>query len=529
MTRARSALRFRAALALASAIASALASALAPDLARAQAPRPAVVVQVAGANLYLDLGTDAGVRTGDTLAVRRAAASPPIGALVVVGATSKRSVLTFAGTAFTATRGDTLFITPRAAESALIAPAISGVVAAASPAPRARSASAPRVDGSIGLEMWGTHTETIGLGADPVRTTRDIGMPAVRFNTFVTGDRSSLRVSLRAQQRTGPESLWDRQTRLRVYEARYDRTVGSARVTLGRFYSDFDHQSAFWDGAKVRFGDDRGVSAGFAAGFEPSRGNEEAAFTVPKAAVFVGTRHGSGRVDLITDLAVTQAMPADRAQWRAGADFAMRARVGRFSISADVEATPPTPMGTWGLARLALRTSVPAGQRGYVYASAVSDRFTPLDTSILAPFSRRERVTSGFSAMLANGSFIDFNASVNDPTDTTRGYAAGATVSVPKLVGAGTFSFHTSWFDDGHGTGILASPALEYRLGTARLRGGYQFYQVNQPSYSVQTHGVDLRLWQPFGPRVSGVLQLNQRMGKSVTSTTVFTSFEVRF
>jgi hypothetical protein len=379
------------------------------------------------------------------------------------------------------------------------------------------------------VEMWGSHSETVGLGADPVRTTRDVGMPAVRFNTFVSGDRSTFRFNVRAQQRTGPQSLWDRQTRVRIYEARYDRRAGPARITLGRFFSDFDHQSAFWDGASVRLGDERGITGGVAAGFEPERGNEEFTATRPKAAAFVGTRHGNARVDLVTDFAVTQTMPKDRAQWRTGADLAMRLRVGRFTLSQDLEATPPTPMGRWGISRFVLRMSLPAGPRGYVYATALSDRLTPLDTTFLAPFARRERVTSGYGLSLANGTYLDLNASVNDPSGPRQGYAAGATVSVPKAIGAGTLSLHTSWFDDGRGSGVFASPSLEYRVGTARVRGGYQFYQVDQEAYAMSTHGADLRLWQPFGERFTGVLQVTERVGHNLHSATVFTSIEVRF
>ena len=505
-----------------------LLAALAPAALHAQAARPAVVVQVAGATFYLNVGTDDGLRTGDTLAVRRTADAPVMGTVVVVGATARRAVVGFAGTPFPVTRGDTLYYLPRIGGAAGVAPT---VVVAESTRPRAPPtvASRPRVDGAVGLEMWGSHTETVGLGADPVRTTRDIGMPAVRFNTFITGDRSRLRINLRAQQRTGGDALWDRQTRIRIYEARYDLRTGPARLTVGRFYSDFDHQSAFWDGAAVRFGDERGVSAGVAAGFEPERGNEEVSFRLPKAAAFVGTRHATERADFSTDLAVTQVMPSDRAQWRAGADLAMRLRVGRFSLTGDVEATPPTPMGQWGLARVMLRASMPAGKRGYVYASAVSDRLTPLDTTFLAPFTRRERATAGLSLSTAGGVYLDLNGSVNDPGGETSGYAAGASLSVPRVLGAGIASLHASWFDDGFGTGLLASPGLEYRVGSARVRGGYQFYRVEQRATTLMTHGIDLRAWQPFGPRVSGVLQVTERFGGNLTSTTVFTSLEVRF
>ncbi len=501
-----------------------------PAASLAQAtPRRAVVVQVAGATLYLNAGTDAGLRTGDTLLVRRVIDGPLAGSLVVVGASATRSVLSFAGPAFSVTRGDTLLYVPRAEASAAVSVAVPATPPARAPPVAAPAQPRARVDGTVGVEMWGSHSETVGLGSQPLRTTRDIGMPAVRFNTLVSGDRSSLRVNIRAQQLTGPDGLWDNQTRIRIYEARYDLRLRGAQLTVGRFYSDFDHMSAFWDGASVRFGDEQGLSAGVAAGFEPERGNEIVSFDRPKASAFVGTRHRGERVSLETDLAFTQTMPSDRAQWRSGADFALYLRAGRFSLTGDLEATPPTPMGRWGVSRAQLRTSMPAGQRGTFYAAAVSDRLTPLDTALLAPFSRRDRVTSGFSLFTAGGAFFDVNASLNDPGQDASGYAAGATLSVPRVLAGGTVSMHGSWFDDGNGTGFLASPAVEYRLRGARIRGGYQFYSVDQPSGMVQSHAVDLRLWQPFGPRMSGVLQASQRFGHNLSSTTLFTSFEVRF
>lgn len=503
-----------------------VAAALAPAVARAQEQRAAVVVQVAGATLYINLGTEAGVRTGDTVVVRRQATAPPVGTLVVVGASPRRSVLTFTAVAFAVTRGDTLFVSPPRPADA-VAPMMAS--AAREAQPRAPPSRRPRIAGAVALEMWGSHTETVGLGADPIRTTRDVGMPTIRFNTLMSGDRSRFRVNLQAQQRTGPESVWDRRTRVRLYEARYDLSAGRTQLTVGRFYSDFDHQSAFWDGASVRVAVRRGVSAGVAAGYEPERGNEEVSFATPKAAVFLGTRTGNARVDLVTDLAVTHTMPSERALWRSAADLAMRLRVGRFSLTHDLEFATSVVSDRWDIARFVLRGTMPVGARGYLYAAATSDRFTPLDTTILHSFARRDRATSGYSVTLRNGSFLDVNASVNNPGRESSGYAAGATIAVPRAVGSATVSLHTSWFDDGFGTGLVASPAIEYRLGPARMRTGYQFLRIVQPLYTQQTHGVDLRLWTPLGRRVNGMLQLATRSGRNQQSTTAFTGLEVRF
>lgn len=504
----------------------ALALSLGARVVAAQDPRPAVIVQVAGATLYLNLGSDDGVNTGDTLAVRRARSGPIVGTLHVIGASARRSVLGFVGAAFPATRGDTLYVSVGSvavAAPTVVADAATPPIRAPPPAARLRS------DGAVAFELWGTHNETIGLGADPVRSTQDVAMPTLRFHTMVSGPHGVLRVNLRAQQRTGPEGLWDRQNRIRIYQARYDLTAGRAQITAGRFFSDFDHQSAFWDGASLRLGLTPGFSVGVAAGFEPERANEEVRFTRPKVAGFLGTRLTRANVDLATDVAVTQTIPRDSILRRTGADLALRLRIGRFSLSQDLETVLPAPGGDWQVARAILRSSFPVGQRGSVYATAISDRFIPLDTAILTPFSRRERVTAGYSGALRRGGFLDVNASVNDPSGALRGYAAGTTLSLPRILALGTVSLHASWFDDGYGTGWLASPAIERPFGATRLRAGYQYYRVDQRSYSTDTHGVDLRLWTPFGTRTSGVLQVSERFGPNLRSTAVFTSLEWRF
>ena len=56
------------------------------------------VTEIAGANLYLDAGSNVGLANGDTLIVRRAADVTPVGTFVVVAVTETRAVVAFAGT-----------------------------------------------------------------------------------------------------------------------------------------------------------------------------------------------------------------------------------------------------------------------------------------------------------------------------------------------------------------------------------------------------------------------------------------------
>lgn len=510
---------------------SAQVTPVAPATPPAQGPRPTMVVQIAGATLYLDAGTDAGVRTGDTLIIRRAPTAAPVGSTVVIASTGTRSVVTFVGTPFPVTRGDSLFITPVSGGAAAVTTALGPAPTSRAPPrriPRPDAGPSTRMDGALGLEMWGSHSETVGLGADPVRTTRNIGIPAVRLRTRLSNDNSSLDLNLRAEHRTGPTSVFDRATRIRVYQARYDRRAGALNFSAGRFFSDFDHASGFWDGVSLRVGDYQGLYGGIAAGFEPLRGNEEFSTELPKAAVFVGSRSSTERVDLSTDLSYHQTFSNDVALERSVVDFAFRLRAGRFGLSQDLEASPPTPMGTWGISRFILRGSASLG-RAELYAAAVSDRPLVMDTAWVLPLNRRERVSAGVSMSSAKGFFGDVNLAINGPRDSTSGFSAGAMAAFPGLFRDGTVSINGSYFTSDGNSGFTAAPAIEYRLGLARLRGGYQFFRVEGPLYSITTHGVDFRFSRSLSTRTNWVVQVNSRVGHNIQSTNVYSSFELRF
>jgi len=497
---------------------------LASNIVFAQSTKPVVVVQIAGTSLYLNAGTDAGVVAGDTVAVRRSPTAAPVGAAAVIAATSTRSVVTFVGTPFPVTRGDTLYITPgsNAAPHAASASTRSAAPAAA----RLRT----RMDGSLGLEMWTSHTLTIGLGAAPIRRTRDVGIPAMRLRTRISrGDGSALSLNLRAQQRSGPQGMFDKASSVRIYEARYDRRVGVTKLSFGRFFSDFDHASGFWDGASVRIGDGRGVFGGVAAGFEPVRDNEEFSADVGKYAAFVGTRAGTGETRIASDLSFHQTLPRDTTPKRTIIDWSTRLNAGRFGMAHEIEASPSAGSGSWGVSRFNVRVSTPLGRAAELYGSAFSDRPPPLDSTWAVPQERRERVSAGVSYQVGNWLTADVNSSINAPRDSSPGHATGAMFTFPNLIRTATVSFNGSHYSTGANSGITVISSIEYRIRGSRMRAGYQFFRAQGAGYSINTHGSDLRLSQSVASRVDWVAQLNTRFGDNLRSTTAYSTFEVRF
>jgi len=501
-----------------------------PAALRAQQVRPAVVVQIAGANLYLNIGSDSGVRAGDTLSVRRSATTAVIGRASVIAATSGSSVITPVGTPWPATRGDTLFITTgNPAVPVAITARERPAAAFGSQVPAAPSM---RVDGSFALEYSASHSTSIGLGTDPARSTYDVQIPSVRGRTtIVSGSgNSTFNLSLRAQQRSGPQGLFDKATSVRIYEARFDQRAGPLDVSIGRFYSDFDHASGFWDGASVRANLSRALSAGVAGGYEPEQGNEMFSADVPKYAAFVGLNTGTGSTRFVSDLSYHHTMPKDGALERSVAEFSFRLYTNGFTLTQTIEASPPLPGAKWRRSRFIVNASLPVGTGVIVYASAVSDKPPALDTSFTLPLPRRERVSGGLSYSSPGGRvYADLNGTVNDPRDQDKGYAGGGMLSLPKILGPVGFSVYGSYFTYSVNDGITASPAFDYRRGSTSLRLGYEFLTNSAPGYTATANGGTLRISQNISSRINWVLQATVRTGDHERSTNGYSSFQIRF
>lgn len=504
---------------------------LAWGAAVAQGNVPAVVVQVAGSNLYLNAGTDAGIVAGDTLVVRRSSTAPPAGATAVIAATSTRSMVTFVGAPFAVTRGDTLFVTP-GHHAADIVPAAQ----AAAPEPETLrppvvpAPSGMRVQGALGFDMWGSHTTTVGLGSSPLRTTQDVGMPAMRLRARASdGGRSAFSLNLRAQQRSGPASMFDRSTSIRIYEAHYDRNAGALSLSLGRFYSDFDHASGFWDGASVRIGDRDGLSGGVAGGFEPARDNEGFSAAVGKYAAFVAARLGAGETRLATDLSFHQTLPRDTTPQRSVVDWSTRLNAGSIGMVQELEVSPPEGGGAWSVSRFNVRASAPIGAALVLYASAVSDRPPPLDSAWALTRERRENVAAGFSYRAGNWMYADLNASVNAPRDSTRGYTVGSMLAFPDVIGSVSASLTGNYFTQGAISGVTAMSSADFRVRSTWMRVGLQYLRSQGAGYSINTFGADFRVSRSITSRADWVTQVTTRYGANLQSATAFSSIEVRF
>ncbi len=492
--------------------------------ARAQEPRAAVVTQVAGQNLYLDAGREAGLTAGDTVGVRRTALGPQVGLFAVIGATRTTAVVTYAGAPFPLTRGDTVYLGVRAP----VAPA--PVAAAARPAPVAARVT-PSLTGAMGVEMAGTHTTTLGLGADPVTSSQDFATPALRLRADLddpAGHRR-LTVNLRAERRVGPTGLFDPATSIRLYDIHLDQGAGPARFTVGRFLSDFDHASGFWDGGALRVGRERGLSLGMAGGFEPVRTNEGFSTDLLKYAGFLNLRARAPGVRYDGGVSFTRRQPRGGGAVASILDVSQRLDAGVAHLSGEVEAAPSAgTLGAWTVTRLITRGMISAGPTFDLYATYVRDHPQPIDSVPGFVPVARERVAGGVSYR-AGRTFMNLDASVNEPRDTARAYAFSAMAGLPTFVRGVTVSASASYFTGPWLHGILASPSVEYRHAGTRVRGSYQLYLSEGTVYSILTHGADLLVSRALAARVDWVARVNFRTGSNLRSSGAYTSLDVRF
>ena len=248
--------------------------ALAAGTAQAQETGQALLRQVAGHHLYLDLAQPLALRAADTLALEDGAT--PEHLLVVVAGDSMRAVVTFAGEPFPLTRGSTITFTIRRGPGTGSGPAVAAVAAAVSYTPTTRKQPI-RVNGRVLLSVDGLQTRTTGLGSDPEVIERDFATPvaAVRLQATHLPGGLEFNANVRASQRYSTDDLVRPETLVRIYQLSLAKTFNTIPLSfrLGRFYNPYEYFSGYWDGGMLYFGRSH-IGGGVVAGFEPKLAND---------------------------------------------------------------------------------------------------------------------------------------------------------------------------------------------------------------------------------------------------------------
>jgi hypothetical protein len=486
------------------------------------------VTQIAGADLYLDAGSNAGLARGDTLVVRRATGAAPVGTFVVVAVTETRAVVSFAGAPFPLTRGDALVLTAHGPAAPVAPPA--APAAAPPPAPRAVTAlSGPQLRGSVAMDVLGSHSTTIGFGANPERVGRDYAIPAMRLQAVMSNLPGGGRfvTSVQGTQQVGAASLFDRGTVLRVYDAHYEQDLGAAHFALGRFFSPYEPFSGVWDGALVRVGGAQGFGLGVEGGFQPRLGDEGFTTATPKFAAFADFRHFAGAVRLSTNVSAHIWRPTDGTADRTFLGWSQQLALGSVRLDHAIE-LDQTAGGGWSLTRFDARAAVPVTAGLQLSAEYYRDRLGWLDIASDSLLPREDRASASASYQFGAG-FVSAGVTLLVSGTTVQGHTYSGSLAFPRVVGPLSFSGAVSYWSLGASSGLVATPTVAWRLRTLRPSLTYEFFRSTAAGVSSISHGGNLSLALPLARGLESIVRLTVRYGQNVQSFGMYSSLRLSF
>ena len=490
-----------------------------------------VVVQyLAGMNVYLNAGTDAGIRPGDTLNVRRLPSNESLTGFVVVTSTPDRSVVAFLGAPYSLTRGDSLAVTIIHARGAVTAPVAAIPTPLGEPGPPVATRRVVTTDGSLSFDMDLTRTTTTGVGSDPEKSTRNFTTPSLglRYRAQGLGGGWEFRTTLRATQRSSTGDVVRPATLVQVYEATLERRGRTGSFQVGRFYNPYENFSGYWDGAMLHRGNDtRG--AGFLAGFEPERGNAGFATTEPKLGAFAHLRTTRPGVRYRTEFALDLLFPRDTAGTRLIAGWGQALQAGNFVVSNTLQADRAPLTGSWGVSRWQARLSTRLGAGGTLFTGYSLNQLNLGDTTTGVVPYRRDQVNAGFSYW-SGGTGLSADLS----TSRQRGLPAQSAYSVnasrrsrnPSGLGGGLSAMY---WTGGSAHGTLLSPMLLRRFGQVDAQLDYQFYRSTTAGVSSTSHAFELGARVPLSAHTQFSFRLRERTGHYLTSSGVYAGLWVGF
>ncbi|MEN8374333.1 MAG: hypothetical protein ABFS34_02675 [Gemmatimonadota bacterium] len=493
----------------------------------AQAPPVrAVVDQVAGATLYLTVGRDGGILTGDTVWVARDSVGERLGVLVVLRSTATRSVLTFAEEPFAITRGQVLFVTPRGTASAR-EPGADDPAAGARVEERLRAAPARRPDvggpvtrGSLSLDVAVRQSSTRFGGGDGQVIDRTFATPSLRLNTTVTQPLDwTLRLRTQVSHRYASTGTQINPTSVRVYEASFEKTLRSVplRFQLGRFYNRYESYSGYWDGLLIRAG---GRKAGFGVllGLEPERSNQTVSADLPKATAFANFRSDGRRTRYAADVSVHRVDPRNGLLTHTYAGLSQRLRVGRVRVDQELQIDEDPVAGGWEATRFQLNVRGDVDRRVELRAGVSRQRPYRLFDPVSAISHPRDQLNGGLRVR-AGRAIVSGDVAVNRDRDREDlGYSYSTYLFVPGSGSLGVTAA-ASYRTGSEYEAVTLSPGLTGTFGRMRANLSYRFYRSEYgPDRLFTTHTVQAGLDVPAGLGFRYRLRGSGQWGSGLTS-----------
>ena len=500
-----------------------------------QEQRLSVVVEyIAGTNIYLSVGTDAGISVNDTLVVYADGGAEPLGALVVISSTQGRSMVTFASAPFPITRGHVLDIAldPRFESRLRAAPEAAPVGASSQLRSPASESVSPRASGRLSVDV-NVIESTTKLGDDGVANIdRRFTTPAIRLRMAIAQLPGGLtfNTNFRAASRfTSGDAIEPRQS-FRIYQASLEKSFESfpVQMQVGRFYNPFETFSGYWDGLLVHLGEE-GFGFGGAVGFQPNLSNEDFSTDVPKYTAFLNYRKSTGAVRYYADLSGHMLQPTSGLPRRTHLGLSQRFYWNRLHLSQRLQVDRHPIDQNWVITQLDVRSSIPIGgqlsllgQYSMRRPFVISRPGDPIST-------KSERATAGFTYYLFSGTFgADVTANRWDDSDVSFTYGSHFSFPRTPLFGLGFRAAGSYWKREDITT-LYISPGIQRSFGRLQSELSYQRYATERGSQSDVSDALELFVTFPIGRRLFYTLQGRTQWGDTLESNSLYTGFWVSF
>ena len=489
------------------------------EAAGQEARLPALVEQIAGAGIYLRIGTEQGLAAGDTLAVYGSLEGALLGRFVVIAAATDRSVVEFAGPPFAVTRGGMLYLAaPDRAASVAPPP---------EPAPRRRArdgeSRSPSLHGRLALEANAFESTARWTTNDPEQARRRFVTPSAALRADLTDLPGgwSLHTSVRAAYRYSQPDIISPRTDVRLYQASVAQGMPGSPVYLefGRFLNPFVATGGYWDGMVVHTGGD-GLGLGAAVGFEPERGNQALSTTLPKYGAFLTYRGGTGTTRYVSDLSFHQVRPRDGLPTHTYLGWSQALRVRRFRLSHQVQVDRDPERDRWTVTRLNGAMGVPLAPGLELQARvAMAQPYAYWRAEDLITF-RRDQGTLGLSYW-SRAASLNADVTLHHVAGGTWGHTFAGSFGFPRAIAGVGWSGAATYWTQGTLSGLYLASGLDRSFGRVLWRAGYQLDRSTGTGDPLLTHSGDLGFSFPLSRRVVADLRGRVQRGASLTSRAV--------
>ena len=481
---------------------------------------PALVEQIAGANIYLRVGTERGLTAGDTIAVYGSPEGGVLGRFVVIAAATDRSVVEFAGPPFAVTRGGTLYVSAPN-RGVPVAPAL------VEPAPRRRVADgdsrSPSLHGRLALEANAFESTARWTTNDPEQARRRFVTPSAALRADLTDLPGgwSLHTSVRAAYRYSQPDIISPRTDVRVYQASVAQgTPGSpVYLEMGRFLNPFVTAGGYWDGMVVHTGGD-GLGLGAAVGFEPERGNQTVSTTFPKYGAFLTYCAGTGVMRYVSDFSFHQVRPRDGLPTHSYLGWSQALRVRRFRLSHQVQVDRDPERDRWAVTRLNGAMGLPLARGLELQARvAMAQPYAYWRAENLITF-RRDQGTLGL-AYWSRAASLSADVTLHHVSGGAWGHTFAGSFGFRRAIAGVGWSGAATYWTQGTLSGLYLASSLDRSFGRVLWRGGYQVDRSTGTGDPLMTHSGDLGLSFPLSRRVFADLRGRVQRGASLTSRAI--------